>query len=278
MVLIKSMSSDMSMFINKPFWDRRINQVKQQITPYMSNPPGASTVGPQYNQRKKKSFHKKKGKYAQKVLTIRGVSLVPDAIQMKMNFADIRRQALVGGKLYYYWVGNDIYHPDTLTASRGSALGFDKWNQLYYYWVVFASKIKLTIKNLGTVATDACTFAIFPDKIATTATTEPGVRDAIAKPYSKSSSISFASGGANESTVYAYMGTKKQSGGTNPLTDITYWGTNTGSPSATGFFYWNLVITDDEAGVSTAVQVMDVKITYYVRWFNRAIFKETVAP
>lgn len=155
--------------------------------------------------------------------------------------------------------GNSIYDPNYSFGGH-EAYGRDQWSNFYQSYKVMGSSIKI---KLYQQANAVCKAWVMPDSLTTVSNTEyPWETPLVSyKTLDRKDSTS-----GNRYTLKNYMSTKRMFNVTSLLDDDFGSGIST-NPS--NEWYWYIRIQDVD--LATNVQVyLDIRITYYVKLYNRA--------
>lgn len=197
--------------------------------------------------------------------------IYPDRYFMKMNFYDsdlLGTGSATLANLTYN--GNSVYDPDvTVGITQGYAQGFLNWSNMYFYYRVLGSSIRVKVFNAQTLGnvTELGVMPSLNSGFTPTASAQLG-----AVPYMRNKTIGTASGGHDIVYLKHYMGTDKVWGrkkGTC-LIDDNFAGacgaTGTGT-DPTNKWFWTLIAANyDSTNVKCRIFV---KITYYVCFDGR---------
>lgn len=217
---------------------------------------------PKYVKKKysKKRYRKSKKKFSRKnklsSLRLRGVSLMPDTLFLKLKYEQVTQGATAVTNTHRYAL-NGLFDPD-LTGGGHHPLGFDQWMNFYEAYEIHASKISVRILNQGLVMANA---AVYPANNATVLT---NYSTASEQPYSVRRSIGSSDGGHNIVTLNNYMNMEKFEG--RNTDSVNYVGNVTSNPGITR--EWHLMISSSDVASNLNV-AFNTKIVYYVKLFRR---------
>lgn len=207
--------------------------------------------------RKKKRRRKKKG--SPKSIILRGPSVVPDQIMLKMKYRDlVNLNSPQGVYTYRNYRGNSIFDPDQQSIGK-QPLGRDQWDPFYQRYQVMASKCvvrfaqsKVNGANLNCCLTPTDGVGVLLDIVTQ-----------MEQPYSKSKLLCYDA--TAPKVLSSYMTTKKKFGYSKGITQNDQLSALNGNNPAEQW-YWVVGV----AGTGGQMSVdLNIEITYYVRLFDR---------
>ncbi len=159
--------------------------------------------------------------------------------------------------------GTQIYAINNLNDLDATASGaqlpnlYDELSQMYNRYKVYAAKIDVICTNLS--ATEAVKFTLNPQNPSTAYT----YRNTMENAYSKAWVCGIESGGHNIVRRSQYIALKKLAG--ESLVGHDYDGTLLVDPNIK--FHW--ILQGDSMGGGNITMDVQVKLTYYVKWYHR---------
>lgn len=155
---------------------------------------------------------------------------------------------------------NDPY----IGVGGGVPSGFGYMTTLYRTFLTHGAKITTTVTNANSSTDYEVEFCIvaYSDN-AGSATTMETARE---QPYSRFRAMTGTRGSASQATITSYMSLKKIQGLKN-IRDNACYGESGSTPTLTPYFC--IFLSSPQHITGTVELVIDVKITYYVEWFER---------
>lgn len=155
---------------------------------------------------------------------------------------------------------NSAYDPDASGPSASQPVGYDQWAAMYRDYQVLGCAYDGELSGDQAAASPGV-FCVYPSFTLSTS----NLNSATSQPYAKSLVVS-ASGGSNKRIrrIKHFMRTKKLVG--RSTSSVNYAATTTSDPSAV--WYWVQVFGTMD-GVTNAEYFLRVKITYYIKFWNR---------
>lgn len=203
-----------------------------------------------YRRRRRKPFMSRISKFK-----LRGSSLLPDTTLVKLKYNETIQMANVAGTGWYQFSINSLFDPNT-TGAGHQPQGFDQWSQFYSKYQVNASSIVCRPLPGDTNVTQ---FILYPSNDFGTITPTAAKE----QPYSRHSYMTSTST-VQFTQVKQYISVKKLlARNTN---SVNYTGTTATSPPSQ--FYWHLILNSLN-GTDISDIWVDVKITFYVKFFDR---------
>lgn len=194
--------------------------------------------------------------------------IIPDTVMTKMTaFATLPFVMTSGADQTLNITGNDLTDPFA-SAGGSTVTGYTEYGAFYQRWAIYASKISILATSAGTTnATSQIDWVIVPCVNIPSSAQDP---DQLARlPYAKIRTLN----GPNVNpppTMTHYMSTSKIHGLNKTIVgnDDTFWGLYPSTAPAK-LWYWHIVTrpVDDNA---TCTIRLRIKLTYYVKWFQRA--------
>ncbi len=212
-----------------------------------------------YRKRKKRKYKKRKSRQPSTVV-IRGVSLVPDRLFVKLKYSQMLNFTQTGVLGFNVFRGNSLFDPDQTGAGTTQPMGFDQWKLLYERYKVHASSISLRVVNSTSTVTK---LVLFPMTDAVSLVND--INEASEQPYSKSRMIT-GQGGSPFVNIYNKMSTKKIRGVRIPLDD-DYSANIDANPARQWFWH---ILCQDPLFTGTLDLLVDVSIIYYAEFMKRA--------
>lgn len=212
--------------------------------------------------RNTRRFKKRKGKKSRtnlKSLTVRGVSVIPDRMFVKLRYVELGAITASGASnTVLSYRGNGAYDPNVLLGGH-SPLGFDDWSLLYEGYKVHKSSI--SIKPVFNNTNNGFRMILHPSNVANTPV-NPSL--AVEQPYVRSIT------NTNTSTTYknfvsSSMMTKKFMGVPKLLDDD--FGSQTNNLPKNQWFW--VIHTSSFDGVSTLTVRCDIRMTFWIEFFQR---------
>lgn len=211
------------------------------------------------NRRKRRVRKRRKRKFSRnKVnkLMLRGVSVVPDIMIAKLKYVTVQNPT-AGATHSRRMALNGLYDPD-ITGTGHQPLGFDQWMAFYENFICFASKIKMTVRNVSGIEGQ---IGILPANTGTVAT---NISLYAESPYGKIKSLGNDQSGKSIATITNYLSMKKYEG--FPLASVNYTGSASSNPGITR--EWHILIQSYD--VSSSIDISyNLEIVYYVKFFRR---------
>lgn len=166
--------------------------------------------------------------------------------------------------------GNSIFDPDVTSGTNGQPTGADQWAAFYARYYVAGSKIK--IKAINKEASEVAQVMLWP---SIQSTWDYATQSPTEYPYTKSTILA-AAGSNNTAHMGHYMTTQKVYGRRGTEYESNFIGNlaATGGTNPTNDWYWILASTNPQ-GNNEIDMVVDVKLTYYVKMFNRIDITES---
>lgn len=198
-------------------------------------------------------------------------TLITDEAYVKLKYHT--QQTLNTTGKYDNWVmtGNNMYDPD-LTGVGHQPTGFDQYSAFYNKYLVYASKIKVTyqnnlsgtMSNLYLIPSDTAAPTWFGDANYDPAD-QPDVKSTIMQGYSINQGAS--------NGVLKHFYTTKKIWEDKFLDQNDYGATTTSGPSKQWYwFIYNTVYQFNGGGISSNITfstTLDIKVTYYAKFFDR---------
>lgn len=220
-----------------------------------------------YKPKYKKSYYRKtkygKKKYKKTIysnkslssLSIKGPSVVPDRMFVKMKYSEIVALSPGTTNGSYMFSGNSIFDPN-VTAVGTQPTGYDQWSGFYSKYRVRASKIKIRSSSGSSVPV---TFSLVPTNSSVAIT---GYNESIRLPRAKSCMLGVSGNTVSYCKNYAKS---KVIMGENLMDDnsAASFGSN-----PVNRWYW-IVWAQSIDNLSHIVVYFEFEVTYYVELYNR---------
>lgn len=222
--------------------------------------------------RKKRVYKRKPRKMTSiETLTLRSPGvIVPDRYRVKLQYVDTTSNLLgAGGSTFGFirYFANQIFDCNPLILTS-AAPGASELFQLYKNYRVKASSITLNVSNMMDNPVNAM---IFPSNTDVASSASYGfIQEQLANPYTKWRSLA-SKGGMDRAFLKNYLSTRKITGDIGTKYDEDYVGSSTANAARS--WYWNIASYSlSQTGYSVASIPFEVRITYYVEFFNRFQF------
>ncbi len=185
----------------------------------------------------------------------------PDTVYVKLKFFD---SALFtdnpGVSIGRRYRGNSVFDP-ALSSTNSQPAGFDQWASMYTHYEVLGSSIKCNLVNLS--ASPARTL-LLPHLQSTS----PSSADGAEQNYARTYVLSSVNGGG-KIIMKNYMRTKKMFGRTTA--SVNFAAQVTANPAKEWF--WQIRLTNLDGSIGIDIDG-NIEITYFVKFFERAILPE----
>lgn len=204
-------------------------------------------------------------------------TLITDQVFVKLKYRT--QQKLNATGIYDSWIvsGNNMYDPD-FTGVGHQPTGFDQYSAFFNKYLVYGCKIKVTMQN-NLTGTMVNAYIVPSDSGAPTwlgdgnydPNDQPNTKQAILQGYSINP--------ARSSCVLKHYMTTKKIWEDTQLDPNDYGAVTTTSPSKLWYFIiYNTVYQFNGGGTATSVTfatILDVKMTYYAKFFDRKFVIES---
>lgn len=210
--------------------------------------------------RRRKKWKKKYKAMVNNSLVIRGPTITPDSVYVKMHYSqNINLNAAGGAYIEQIFRGNSIQDPD-FSGVGGQPLGHDQWAAFYNKYQVMGSKITIRAVTRPT-PTSGGTLVVAPVDLSTGFT---GILQAAEAPYAKSKVISPFNN--VETRMQCYMGTKAKFGYRN-TEELNILAALFGANPQEEFF-WSVSAAPLDGTGTINIDLL-CQIVYYVKLFDR---------
>lgn len=205
-------------------------------------------------------------------MRVRQPTFFSDATFVKLNYhTRLYIQAGATPKVYIYEL-NDIWDPDGQVGGK-TAYGQEYWAALYQKFTVYGSKIYAELIGTNAVNASQCCDLVYWPTASSTIGSDNDFNSVI--PYAKQKIIQLGSGRTNY-RVKSYMSTAKICGvdkkrisddpNFSGLTSVS----STGGASPNNLAAWFFSFQSADR-VATIDCILNLKITYYVKFYGRKI-------
>lgn len=191
----------------------------------------------------------------------KGGGLAPDSIIVPLRWAQVNHLAASAGNRFVYRA-NSCYDPG-FTTGTSQPSGFTQWSAFYNFYRVLWSKIEIEFAS-STTATEVQVVSLYPSTSSAPFTANPESNQAT--PWCKSTIIKASTGIVK---MTHYMTSRKVFGDRTDFDDD--YGAAVGANPVEPWYWVVDVHTADATSASSVNDVLNVKITFGVRFESRKV-------
>lgn len=220
---------------------------------------------------RRRAFRRKRDRASK--LVIRSPFGISDTAFVRLSYQDVGQIALSGGTnnaVDYY--GNSCAQPVVANSAKLVSY-FNEWSNFYKQAIVYSSKIEVTVVDLSGSTASGWFIAVVP---INSTFTPLSIASAMVQPRSKYMFVQEGSG--RPSKIKHYMSTAQVWGvSKRRVTDdpeFSHLMATTSIP--TSAWFWNVFISPGVATGFSAFGILSVRLTYYIKLWDRHDASQTV--